>query len=243
MFNQTSAVTVRVLRQLARDRRFVVFSLAVPLVVIYMLWIFFDSSANPMFDEEVFVPPYGAFIVHFVTYVLCAIVLVRERTAQTLARMFVSGYRRGSIIGGYVIAYSLIATVQSLIVLVELNLLFEMHYDMSTFLSLYVVIWMLAVISIALGIFVSNFARNEGQVMPFIPLMLMPSVFFSGMILSVDKLPDWAATMRFITPMYYANEVIQYIVSNGGSAAMIFGLFAYGVAVMLLAVLTLREQE
>ena len=243
MLNQTSAVSVRVLRQLARDRRFVIFSLAVPLVVIYMLWIFFDSSANPMFDEEVFVPPYGAFIVHFVTYVLCAIVLVRERTAQTLARMFVSWYRRGSIIGGYVIAYSLIATVQSLIVLVELNLLFEMHYDMSTFFSLYVVIWMLAVISIALGIFVSNFARNEGQVMPFIPLMLMPSVFFSGMILSVDKLPDWAAMMRFITPMYYANEVIQHIVSDKGNAAMIFGLLAYGIVVMSLAVLTLREQE
>jgi ABC-2 type transport system permease protein len=242
-FNQTSAVTVRVLRQLSRDKRFVVQTLIVPVLVIYMLWVFFEAVDNPMFDRDNFVPPISAFLVHFLTYVLCAIVLVRERSAHTLTRMFVNGYKRVSIIGGYLAAYSLLATLQSLIVLVELNTLFDLNYDLKTFVSLYGVIWLLAIISISLGILVSNFARNEGQVFPFIPLVLMPSVFFSGMIVSVDSLPDWASVLSLISPMYYANDVIQGIIGSGADAKMLAGLVVYGVAVLGLAVMTLREQD
>ena len=243
MFNQTAAVAVRVLRQLAHDKRFIVLSLMVPALVIYMQWVFFNAAENPLFDEKTFVPPIAAFIVHLITYVLSAIVLVRERAAQTLTRMFICGYRRGNIIGGYVLAYSTIATLQSLIVLVELNALFDLGYSLPRFLSLYIVIWLMAIISIALGILVSNFARNEGQVFPFIPLILMPSVFFSGMILEVDKLPDWAAKLGLATPMYYAHQTIQGIIGGDGNKNLIFGLLLYGAIVMTLAVFTLREQE
>ena len=241
MFNQTSAVTVRVLKQLSHDRRFVGLSLVVPVFVIYLLWIFFDAVERPFFDVETFVPPVAAFIIHFLTYVLCAIVLVRERSAHTLVRMFVSGYDRISIIGGYLLAYSLLATLQSLIVLIMLNSLFELNYDIGTFTSMFVVIWLLAIISIALGIFVSNFARNEGQVFPFIPLVIMPSVFFSGMIMSVDALPSWVTPLSYLTPMFYANEVIQNIIGSGGDALFMVGLVVYGGAILGLAVVTLHE--
>ena len=241
MFNQTSAVTVRVLKQLSHDRRFVGLSLVVPVFVIYLLWIFFDAVERPFFDVETFVPPVAAFIIHFLTYVLCAIVLVRERSAHTLVRMFVSGYDRISIIGGYLLAYSLLATLQSLIVLIMLNGLFELNYNIGTFTAMFVVIWLLAIISIALGIFVSNFARNEGQVFPFIPLVIMPSVFFSGMIMSIDALPSWVTPLSYFTPMFYANEVIQNIIGSGGDALFMVGLVVYGGTILVLAVFTLQE--
>ncbi len=243
MFSQMIAVAVRVLRQLAHDRRFVVLSLAAPFVVIYMLDIFFDSVESPLFRPKEFIVPVAAFIVHFLTYLLCAIVLVRERTAHTLARMFVNGYRRGTIIGGYIIAYSLLATLQSLIVLLALQGFFELNYTLETMLSIYGVIWLLAVISISLGIFVSNFARNEGQVFPFIPLVILPSVFFSGLILPIDRLPDWASWLTYITPLYYATEAIHGFTGEGGNAALWVALPIYGVVVLTLAMFTLREQE
>jgi ABC-2 type transport system permease protein len=243
MFSQIIAVAGRVLRQLVHDRRFLALSLLVPVAIMFMLWIFFDAVDNPMFEANTFVPPVSAFIVHFLTYVLCAIGLVRERTSQTLTRMFISGYRRASIIGGYVMAYTLLGTIQSAIVLAELNWLFELNYELGTFASIYLVTWMLAVVSIALGILVSNFARNEGQVLPFVPLILMPSVFFSGMIVAVDKLPDWISPLSVTTPMYYASEVIQSIIGTGGNSTMLLALIAYGAVVMSLAVVTLREQE
>lgn len=188
----TGAIASRALRQLVHDRRFMALSLVAPLAIVYFFKLFFDGLASPMFQPTRYTVPIGAFIVHFITYLLCAIVLVRERTAQTLARMFVNGYRQSEIIGGYLAAYTLLATLQSFLVLGALSLLFELRYSARTYLSLYLVIWLLAVISIALGIFVSNFARNEGQVVPFIPLIIFPSVFLSGLIINVDRLPGWA---------------------------------------------------
>jgi ABC-2 type transport system permease protein len=243
MLNQVFAVASRVLRQLVHDRRFLALSLIVPLALIYILYVFFDAVDNPIFKASEFVPPVGAFMVHFLTYVLSAIVLVRERTQQTMTRMFVSGYRRLSIIIGYVLAYTVLATIQSLIVIVELNLLFDLGYSNLRFFQMYIVIWVLAIISIALGIFVSNFARNEGQVLPMVPLVLVPSIFFSGMIVSLDRMPDWVGWFSFLTPMYYANNAIGAIASDDAVAMLIMWLVVYGTVIMSLAVLTLREQN
>lgn len=247
MIERTLAIMRRVLAQLIRDRRFLVLSVLAPFTVIYLLKVFFESAETPFFDPTSFVAPVGAFLVHFITYVLCAIVLVRERTAHTLTRMFVNGYRQHEIIVGYVLAYTTLATVQSLIVLTELNLLFDLGYSFGTLLSLYVVIWLLAIISIALGILVSNFARNEGQVFPFIPMIIVPNVFVSGIIVPVDRMPEWAQVLGWFTPLYYANEVIQEIIlpnqSLLDSLDRLVVLPIYGLAVLVLATLTLREMD
>lgn len=245
MMMQLWAVTVRALRQLIHDRRFLGISLTLPVLVIGMLWVFFEGvEGNPFVNPRTFVIPVAAYIEHFLAFILCAIALVRERTAQTLGRMFTNGYRRPAIIGGYVLAYSLLGTLQSLVVLTTTAVLFQLDYALSTFLQVYVVIWLLAVISIALGIFASNFARTEAHVFPFVPLFILMSAFFSGIILPAERLPEWAAWGRFLTPMYYANEAILAIIgSSAHNASMAAVLLPYGMILLALATWTLREQE
>ncbi len=113
LLQRTPAVAVRVLRQLINDKRFLVISLVMPVLIIYALKIVFDSleSPSPFFNISRFVLPLGAFIVHFITYILCAIVLVRERTSQTLERAFINGYGRFDLVIGYIAAYTLLATL------------------------------------------------------------------------------------------------------------------------------------
>lgn len=243
MFKQTLSVAQRAAQQLIHDRRFLALSLMVPVIITYMLYILFEGVNNPMFAPEEFVVPGGAFMVHFLTYILCTIVLVRERTQGTLARMFINGYRRAGIIGGYLLAYSVLALIQSLLVLGALQLLFELDYAFGTFVAIYLVLWIMAVISIALGILVSNFARNEGQVFPFIPLVLIPSVFFSGLMVDVASLPEWAQFLRFVTPLYYATETLRDIAPVNAGSMLLGGLLLYGAVVMTLATFTLRERE
>jgi ABC-2 type transport system permease protein len=239
-------VARRVLRQLARDRRFLAFSLVAPIAIIYLVDAFIDALGSPLFDPTPLVVPLGAFIVHFITYVLCAIVLVRERTAQTLARMFVAGYRQGDIIAGYVLAYSTLATAQSLLVLGELTLLFDLKYGWTTLLAIYGVIWLLALVSIALGILISNFARTEGQVFPFIPLIILPSILLSGIILPVASLPAWARWLSYGVPLSYANNVLGALTTPDqpfGATPSLAGLVVCGVVVIALATATLRETD
>ncbi len=242
---RTTLIAGRVLRQLGRDRRFLGLSLVAPLVLMYLLKIFFDSLGVPKPGR--YIVPVGALIVHFLTYILCSIVLVRERKAQTLARMFINGFRRGEIILGYLAAYTILATVQTLIVLCELAWVYNLDYDLGKLLAVYLIIWLLAVISIALGIFLSNFSENEGQMLPTIPMVILPSVFLSGLLIDIDKLPGWLQPFSYLTPLYYANRVLQTLIKPGGGLGdewpALLGLLGYGAIVLTLATFTLREQE
>lgn len=238
-------VAKRVFLQLKGDRRFLAASIIIPLIIIYFMNIVFDALASPAFNVKVYVIPYGAFLVHFVTFILTAIVLVRERTEGTLSRMFVSGYYQTEIISGYILAYSILATVQSLTVLLEVNWLFELEYSFEKLGSLYLVMWLLAVISVAIGTLISNFARNVGQVFPFIPLVVV-SIVISGILIPVDMLPEWSQVLSYATPLFYSNEIIQELIADKGlldNLGMLINMAIYGIVVMGLAVMTLREKD
>jgi len=239
------AVAGRVLNQLRRDHRLVGLSLIFPLVIIYFIRVLFDALAGPSFDISIYIVPYAAFIIHFITLMMTTIVLIRERTSETLSRMFVSGYNQIEIISGYLLAYTVLATAQSLLILLELNVLFNLGYEVDRLASLYFVMWLLALISMALGILVSNFARNEGQALSYFPLVLL-SMILSGIIIPVEKLPQWSQALSYFTPLYYANENVQRLIGGGllfDDLSMMLSLPGYGLAVMALAALTLREKD
>lgn len=239
------AVTGRVLNQLKQDRRQIALALVFPLVIIYFINMLFDVLASPSFNISVYVVPYGAFLVHFITFMITTIVLVRERTSGTLTRMFVSGYNQIEIIGGYLLAYTVLATIQSLLILVELNWLFELGYGINTLASIYLIMWLLAIISMAFGTLISNLARNEGQVIAMLPVVLI-SFIISGIIIPFEKLPEWSQVLSYLTPLFYTNEVLQELIGGGTLLdvwATLIGFLAYGFLIVSMATLTLREKD
>ena len=243
---RTFTVARRVVRQLLRNHRFLALSIVAPLVIVYFLKLFFDTMPEG-FDTARYAVPVAAFLVHFLAFILCAIVLVQERTVGTLERMFINGFRRTEVIGGYVLGYLGLATFQAVVALTEVIWLFELDYESDTLLTLFAVVWLLAIASVMLGIFVSTFARHEGHVFPFVPLIIVPSVFLSGLLMDVDELPEWAEWLGHALPLFWANDVIQEVIEPGGTLENTLGSFvalaAYSVVLLLLASLTLREVE
>jgi ABC-2 type transport system permease protein len=151
------------------------------------------------------------------------------------------------VIGGYVLGFLGLATFQAVAALAEAVWLFELDYDGETLAMLFAVVWLLAIASVMLGIFVSTFARREAQVFPFVPLVILPSVFLSGLLVDVDELPRWAEWVGHALPLFWANDVIQEVIESGWAFDDVSGSFAvlmgYGAALLLLASLTLRETE
>jgi len=243
---RTLYVTGRVTRQLLHDRRLLALSILAPFVIVYFFKLFFDTMP-PGFPVARYAMPIDAFLVHFLAFLLCALVLVQERTGGTLERMFINGYRREEVIGGYVLGYLGLATVQALVALVEAVLLFNLRYSAPILLQLLLVVWLLALASVLLGIFVSTFARHEGQVFPFVPLIILPSVFLSGLLVTVNRLPGWAQVLSHLLPLYYANNAIQEIILPAGNllhqAGSLAVLCAYSVVLLFLASRTLSEVE
>ena len=176
---------------------------------------------------------------------LTTIVLVRDRVAGTLARMFVYGFNRREIVLGYVAGYSTIAAVQTALVLVLTKYLFDINLapDLGAIVATMLA---LAVVSVGLGVFLSNFSRNEGQVFPFIPMVVLPSALLSGLAVPIDDLPRFLQWCSYLIPLRYALEVLRGVLWEGKpflEELVPFGILAaVGVLLLASASLTLRER-
>jgi ABC-2 type transport system permease protein len=96
---------------------------------------------------------------------------------------------------------------------------------------------MLTITSVSMGIFVSTFAKNEFQVVQFIPLLIAPQIFLSGVILPTSQLPGYFQTVSGALPLTYANKALRDIMLRGASLTDvsteigILALFATGMLV------------
>jgi ABC-2 type transport system permease protein len=242
----TFIIARRILLQLKGDRRFLILSTIAPLIIIYFLKLLFDTFP-PMIDVTGYTMPLSAFIVHFLSFILCAILLVQERTRGTLERMMIGGFSKTSIIGGYTIGYLGLATLQAVTTLAESIWLFNLNYNFKTITLLFGVIWLLAIVSVMLGIFISTFAKHEGHVLPFIPLIILPSVFLTGLIIDPAGLPKWAEILGNCFPLHYAINIIHVIMQPEYNATnTVFDfivLSGYIFGLLILASFTLKDTE
>lgn len=98
-----------------------------------------------------------------------------------------------------------------------------------------------------LGIFISTFARHEGHVFPFIPLIILPSVFLTGVIADTDKLPKWADYLGYLFPLRYANNMIQTISKTDFHSRDVVPdfliLIFYAIVLLIIASRTLKDRE
>ena len=242
----TLIIARRVLIQLKGDKRFLVLSIIAPLIIIYFLKLLFDTFP-PYIDVSSYTIPICAFIVHFLSFILCAILLVQERTMGTLQRMMISGFTKTAIIGGYTLGYLGLATLQTITILTESILLFKLNYDIPTILLMFIVIWLLAIVSVMLGIFISTFAKHEAHVFPFIPLIILPSVFLTGLIIDSSGLPLWAEIIGDCLPLHYALNIINHIIKPEyqiSDTFVDFGILTgYLFGLLALASITLNETD
>ena len=66
-----------------------------------------------------------------------------------------------------------------------------------------------------LGIFISTFARNEFQVVQFIPVILLPQIFLSGAVLPAEQLPSYFQAVGKVLPLTYAVDGLKALMLQG----------------------------
>lgn len=250
-FDHIIGLTKRIAREIYRDNLFI-FNLAVgPIVTLYIVKICADSLAKIPFLRD-FMPMdalaigFICLIIHFNGYVLCTLVIIRERVGGTLERVFMATYRRHEVLTGYLFGYSLIILAQTIVVMVASKYMFRITYGKNLPL-IFITIFLLGVVSIALAMFVSNFARRESHAMVSIPLILLPAFLLGGLIFPVEVLPRWLQIVSYIFPLRYANIPIQKVLIEGATAADVWphiaGLAAYGFVMIVLGSMTLKDRQ
>jgi len=245
----TAMVARRVILQTLRDPRFLVLALAVPVLLVLLLKGVFEGV--PAF-RALHVPiddyalPVGGFMVFFLAYVLSTLVLVRERRDGTLERMLAVGYARPAIIGGFVLGYGALALVQTALVVSATAWLFAIDLG-ARLVPVSLTTFVLSMVSIAMGVFVSAAARSEGQVFPTIPLLIVPTLLLCGVVLPLDQLPRYLRVVAHVLPPTYAENVLLGMMLHGHSFVhelpSFLVLTGFGVALVAAASLGMRASR
>jgi ABC-2 type transport system permease protein len=158
-------------------------------------------------------------VVFFLVFVVTIVSFLRERSQGTLERLMASPLRRGEVVVGYMLGFSILAMLQSVEVIAFG--LYVLHiYDAGPAWLIFVLTLLLALAAVNLGIFLSMFARTEFQAVQFIPIVIVPQVLLSGIVFPLSTEPQWMQYVSRALPLTYAVDgLLQVMVRGAGLEA------------------------
>ena len=181
------------------------------------------------------IPILIGFVVFFFVFLISGMALLKERTSGTLDRLLATPVKRSEIVYGYMLSYGIIAIFQTAVVVLAAIWLLDVEV-VGNILNVIIVNVVLALVALAFGILLSTLAKSEFQMMQFIPLVIMPQLFFSG-IIPLSSMGEWALTVGKFLPLTYSGDAISQIILYGHNLGDI--LSDLGVLMIFLIILTI----
>ena len=189
------------------------------------------------------IPVLIGFVVFFFVFLISGMALLKERTSGTLERLLATPVKRSEIVYGYMLSYGLIAILQTAVVVLAAIWLLNVEVVGNLF-NVIIVNVVLALVALAFGILLSTLAKSEFQMMQFIPLVIMPQLFFSG-IIPLSSMGDWAQTVGKFLPLTYSGDAMSQIILYGRGLGDILPnigvLLVFLVALTVLNIVGLRR--
>ncbi len=239
---RTLATTRRVLLQLRHDPRTVALLLLVPCLLETLLRLIYDRRRE-VFDHA------GATMLAFfpltTVFLVTSIALLRERTGGTLERLLTTPLRRLELLGGYALAFGLLAALQAAIVsaltLGPLGLTVAGPVPLVAVLAVCV-----ALLGTGLGLFASAFARTEFQVVQFFPLIVLPQLLLCGLLVERQRMPGALHAISDALPLSYAVDGMHHLTHESGTPGVLIAdmaiVLAFGAGALVLGAATLRRE-
>jgi ABC-2 type transport system permease protein len=199
------------------------------------------SEDMALFDN--FGPVLIGFFVFFFVFLIAGVSFLRERTGGTLERLLATPLKRWEIVIGYVIGFGIFTTFQaSLISWFAIDIL-DMMME-GSFLYVLLITFLLAMTALTLGILLSAFANNELQMIQFIPLVVVPQIFFSGLF-NLETMAEWLRSLSVVMPLTYGADALREIMIRGNGweqiALDVYVLLGFSLLFMVLNVIALKK--
>jgi len=233
-------IAKRIIHQVIRDRRTIGLLIIVPLVIANLVGV--SVPDKDILDYTA--PAILATLILFFGFLLTGISFLRERSQGTLERLMASPISRLDIVGGYLLGFLLFAMIQTMILFFYMVFVLKInfHGDLWQILVFQVLI---GIGAICLGTFLSVFAKNEFQMMQFIPLIIVPQMFLCGLLWPVSQMPDYLQWIAKFLPLTYGVDGIRSLMLQGQNlldiGKEVSVLAAYAAGLMILAAFTLRR--
>jgi len=236
------ATARRVLWQIRRDPRTIGLLMAVPAVLLTLLYFVFINE--PASFQHIGPPLCGLF--PFISmFLVTSIAMLRERTTGTLERLMTLPLARLDILAGYAIAFGVLAAVQAVIVCVVGFAFLGLDAAHGAWL-VGVLAVANALLGMALGLLLSAFARTEFQAVQFMPAFIFPQLLLCGLFVAREDMAPFLYAISWLLPLTYAYDAL----ARATAPAALGAAFAADVAVVIgttlaalaLGALTLRRR-
>ncbi|MFT8714205.1 MAG: ABC transporter permease [Leuconostoc pseudomesenteroides] len=188
-------------------------------------------------------PVMVGFFVFFFVFLISGISLLHERTTGTLNRLLISPVKRYEIVSAYTLAYGTLAVLQTVIIVSYVFFVLGVQ-NQGSFVLVLIINIILALVALSLGLLVSTFAASEFQMIQFIPLLVVPQIFFSGIFNISGMNQIWQGVAK-IMPLYYGGDALTNVIKKGASISGVWldlvVLIGFAIILLVLNIVGLKR--
>ncbi len=163
------------------------------------------------------IPGVIGMILSFITALLTATAVVRERERVTIEQLIVTPIRSWELILGKVLPYVILAFVDVLEVLIIGHWWFgvPVRGDLALILILS---GLFALSSLGIGLFASTIANTQQEAVLTVMMTILPSIFLSGFFFPIDAMPRFLQIISYAVPLRYYLVIIRSLMLKGVGA-------------------------
>ena len=237
----TFATAGRVLAQIRHDPRTIGLLLIVPALLVGLLaWIFVDTNVFASIG-----PAMLGLFPFVVMFLVTSITTLRERRSGTLERLLALPLGKGDFIGGYALAFGLLAIFQALIASAFAVWVCGLEVEGDIWLLILTAV-LNGLLGTMLGLLASAFAQTEFQVVQFMPLFVVPQILLGGIFLPREDMPEVLYQISNWLPLSHSIEALNLVSTESDATEEILWqlliVLAFALGALILAALTLRRR-
>lgn len=196
-------------------------------------------------SAPVMIPGLLGMVVMFMTTLMTAMGVVREREHGTMEQLVVTPIRPFELMLGKIVPYFFVGCFDFALVYFAGAYLFDLEFagNLPLFMALSL---LLVFTTLGLGLLLSTVAQNQQQAMQMAMMVVMPQVLISGMIFPLSSLPKVIQSIAYLLPFTHYVPIARGMFIKGQTLDLLWVpalvLAFYAVAVVALASVRFRKR-
>jgi ABC-2 type transport system permease protein len=191
------------------------------------------------------IPGMIGMILYFITALLTASAIVRERERGTIEQLIVTPIRSWELIVGKIVPYVLLGFFDTMEVLLIGHYWFKVPIRGDLGL-IFATSGLLLLSSLGIGLFASTIANTQQEAFLTVMFTMLPGIFLSGFFFPLDAMPEFLQVISSVIPLRYFLVIIRTLLLKGvGVEAIqneIIALIIFGVVIMGAAAARFRKR-
>jgi ABC-2 type transport system permease protein len=201
---------------------------------------------NPDLNSAYFmIPGVIGMILSFITTILTATAIVRERERGTIEQLIVTPIHSWELVLGKLLPYVILAFVETFEIIIVGRYWFGVPVR-GSLLLIFFTSGLFLMSSLGIGLFASTIANTQQEAMMTVMMYNLPSIFLSGFFFPLQAMPKALQWVSYAIPLRYYLVVIRSLLLKGvGIEAIqreVWALAIFGIVIMTAAALRFRKR-